>query len=179
MCDSQKGIHNNALIQIYPRKSQLPCVTALGKGSSRPREGSLLSGGGSNPSKYAASEEWADMIDGFQKAALETRLGIPMLYGVDAVHGNNNVYGATIFPHNIGLGATSWNGRKMHSDHHFLTEILKHKLGFKGFLITDWEAVDRLSDPYGSNYRECILSAINAGIDMVEMRLSFVLTQPK
>ena len=46
------------------------------------------------------------MIDGFQKGALETRLGIPIFYGVDAVHGNNNVYGATIFPHNIGLGAT-------------------------------------------------------------------------
>ncbi|KAF5956155.1 hypothetical protein HYC85_009011 [Camellia sinensis] len=46
------------------------------------------------------------MIDRFQNAALESRLGIPLLYGTDAVHGNNNVYGATVFPHNIGLGAT-------------------------------------------------------------------------
>lgn len=46
------------------------------------------------------------MVDGFQKAALESRLGIPIIYGIDAVHGNNSVYGATIFPHNIGLGAT-------------------------------------------------------------------------
>jgi beta-glucosidase len=46
------------------------------------------------------------MYDGFQRAALATPLGIPMIYGVDAVHGHNNVYGATIFPHNIGLGAT-------------------------------------------------------------------------
>jgi len=41
-----------------------------------------------------------------QKAALKTRLGIPIIYGIDAVHGNNNVYNATIFPHNVGLGAT-------------------------------------------------------------------------
>ena len=46
------------------------------------------------------------MYDGFQRGALATPLGIPMIYGFDAVHGHNNVYGATIFPHNIGLGAT-------------------------------------------------------------------------
>ncbi|KAJ0248361.1 Glycoside hydrolase family 3 C-terminal domain-containing protein [Hirschfeldia incana] len=52
------------------------------------------------------SEDWAKMIDGFQTAALETRLAIPIIYGLDAVHGNNKFYGTTIFPHNIGLGAT-------------------------------------------------------------------------
>ncbi|CAH8382090.1 unnamed protein product [Eruca vesicaria subsp. sativa] len=52
------------------------------------------------------SEDWAEMIDGFQTAALETRLAIPIIYGLDAVHGNNKFYGTTIFPHNIGLGAT-------------------------------------------------------------------------
>lgn len=46
------------------------------------------------------------MVDGYQKSALESRLGIPLIYGIDAVHGNNSVYGATIFPHNVGLGAT-------------------------------------------------------------------------
>ena len=46
------------------------------------------------------------MIDRFQHSALQSRLGIPIIYGSDAVHGNNNVYGATIFPHNVGLGAT-------------------------------------------------------------------------
>ncbi|KAB2627177.1 lysosomal beta glucosidase-like [Pyrus ussuriensis x Pyrus communis] len=45
------------------------------------------------------------MIDGFQKGALSSRLGIPMIYRIDAVHGHNNVYNATIFPHNVGLGA--------------------------------------------------------------------------
>jgi beta-glucosidase len=67
--------------------------------------GSLLSGGGSAPATNTPSA-WADMVDGYQRVAVSSRLGIPILYGVDAVHGHNNVYGATIFPHNIGLGAT-------------------------------------------------------------------------
>ncbi|MFF0306255.1 glycoside hydrolase family 3 N-terminal domain-containing protein [Streptosporangium sp. NPDC004379] len=69
------------------------------------RLGSLLSGGGSAPSPNNAAS-WADMYDGFQRAALATPLGVPLVYGADAVHGHNNVVGATIFPHNIGLGAT-------------------------------------------------------------------------
>jgi beta-glucosidase len=66
--------------------------------------GSVLSGGGSGP-RINDPAHWADMIDGYQKAALSSRLGIPILYGVDAVHGNNNVRGSVVFPHNIGLGA--------------------------------------------------------------------------
>ncbi|KAF6153492.1 hypothetical protein GIB67_027359 [Kingdonia uniflora] len=233
--------------------------------------GSILSGGGSVPFKRASAADWADMIDLFQKSALESRLGIPILYSTDAVHGHNNVYGATIFPHNVGLGATrdedlvrrigiatalevratgvhstfapcvagtppqehpkgypyvagrknvvacakhfvgdggthrginegntissfdelekihiepyldclsqgvstimasysSWNGSRMHSDYFLLTDILKQKLGFQGFVISDWEGIDRLSVPHGSNYRYCISASINAGIDMV------------
>jgi len=67
--------------------------------------GSILSGGGSVPGGNTAAD-WVSMYNGMQQAALSTRLGIPILYGIDAVHGNNNVYGATIFPHNIGLGCT-------------------------------------------------------------------------
>jgi beta-glucosidase len=67
--------------------------------------GSILSGGGSTPTENTP-EAWADMVDRFQRAALRTRLGIPLLYGIDAVHGNGNALGATVFPHNIGLGAT-------------------------------------------------------------------------
>jgi beta-glucosidase len=67
--------------------------------------GSLLSGGGSVPEGNTAVA-WADMVDGYQREALSTRLQIPMIYGVDAVHGHSNVVGATIFPHNTGLGAT-------------------------------------------------------------------------
>ncbi|KAB1225766.1 Beta-glucosidase BoGH3B [Morella rubra] len=275
--------------------------------------GSILSAGGSGPSESekALSSDWANMVDGYQKSALESRLGIPLIYGIDAVHGNNSVYGATIFPHNVGLGATrdadlcrkigeatalevrasgihytfapcvavcrdprwgrcyesysedtvivrkmtsivtglqgqpphehpkgypfvagrnnviacakhfvgdggterginegdtllpfedlerihmapyldclsqgvstvmasysSWNGRRLHADRFLLTEILKEKLGFKGFVISDWEALDRLSEPRGSNYRSCISSAVNAGIDMVMVPLRFEL----
>ncbi|KAI3407202.1 Beta-glucosidase [Psidium guajava] len=265
--------------------------------------GSILSAGGSGPFDQALSSDWADMVDRFQKAALESRLGIPLIYGIDAVHGNNSIYGATIFPHNIGLGATrdaelvqrigvatalevrasgipytfapcvavlkdprwgrsyesysedtdivrkmtaivtglqgqppqghpngypfvagrnnviacakhfvgdggtergvnegntitsyedlerihmapyldcisqgvstvmasysSWNGRRLHSDHFLITEVLKNKLGFQGFVISDWEGLDRLSEPRGSNYRRCISLAVNAGIDMI------------
>ena len=67
--------------------------------------GSILSGGGSTPASNTP-EAWADMVDRYQAAALETRLGIPLLYGVDSVHGHGNLLGATVFPHNIGLGAT-------------------------------------------------------------------------
>lgn len=66
--------------------------------------GSLLSGGGSSPYPNTP-ESWVKMYDRFQEMALNTRLGIPVIYGIDAIHGNNNLYGATIFPHNIGLGA--------------------------------------------------------------------------
>ncbi len=66
--------------------------------------GSVLSGGGSVPESNTP-EAWADMVDEFQRAALNTRLGIPLLYGVDSVHGHANLLGATVFPHNIGLGA--------------------------------------------------------------------------
>jgi len=67
--------------------------------------GSVLSGGGGNPTPNTP-ETWRDMVASFEDGATRSRLGIPLLYGVDAVHGHNNVYGATIFPHNIGLGAT-------------------------------------------------------------------------
>lgn len=66
--------------------------------------GSILSGGGSVPAGGQAVN-WADMVDGYQREALSTPLQIPMIYGVDAVHGHSNVVGATIFPHNTGLGA--------------------------------------------------------------------------
>ncbi|CAN8278036.1 unnamed protein product [Cochlearia groenlandica] len=263
--------------------------------------GSVLNAGGSWPVEDAKPSDWADMIDDFQRSALASRLGIPIIYGIDAVHGNNDVYGATVFPHNIGLGATrdedlvrrigaatalevracgahwafapcvavnprwgrcyesygevakivcemtslvlglqgeppqehangypfvsgrknvvacakhfvgdggtdkavnegntilsfedlnrihiapykrcisqgvstimasysSWNGDKLHSHYFLLTEVLKQKLGFKGYVVSDWEGVDRLSDPPGSNYRNCVKIAVNAGIDMV------------
>lgn len=67
--------------------------------------GSVLSGGGSTPTPNTP-EAWADMVDAYQSRALDTRLGIPLLYGIDSVHGDNNLVGATVFPHNIAMGAT-------------------------------------------------------------------------
>ncbi len=257
--------------------------------------GSLLSGGGSSPASNTAAA-WADMYDGYQTYALATRLKIPLLYGIDAVHGHNNVKGATIFPHNIGLGATrdpelvkrasaviakevagtgidwtfapciavprderwgrtyegfgetpelqvmmapaavegfqgtlsgknteilacakhfvgdggtlggddqgntilteeelraihmpgyveaikqgvgsimasynSWNGTKLHGHKYLLTDVLKGELGFKGFVVSDWEAVDQIN----GDYPTAILYAISAGVDMVMVPIRY------
>ncbi|TYG37223.1 hypothetical protein ES288_D13G124500v1 [Gossypium darwinii] len=271
--------------------------------------GSVLGGGGSAPSPQASPEAWINMINDFQKGSLATRMQIPMIYGIDAVHGNNNVYKATIFPHNIGLGATrhymllrdpklvkkigaatalesratgipyvfapciavcrdprwgrcyesysedphlvdamteivpglqgdmpaksskgvpfvagnknvaacakhyvgdggttkginenntvinwhdllsihmpgyytsiikgvstvmvsysSWNGVKMHANRDLVTGFLKNKLRFRGFVISDWEGIDRITYPPHANYTYSIQAAIGSGIDMV------------
>jgi beta-glucosidase len=68
--------------------------------------GSLLSGGSSDPKAGNSLNAWTDMYDSYQRHALKTRLAIPILYGVDAVHGHNNVSGAVVFPHNVALGCT-------------------------------------------------------------------------
>jgi hypothetical protein len=67
--------------------------------------GSVLSGGGSVPTPNTPTA-WADMVDRYQAQALQTPLQIPLIYGIDTVHGDGNMDGATVFPHNIGLGAT-------------------------------------------------------------------------
>jgi beta-glucosidase len=280
-------------------------MTQVEKGSIRLKDitarflGSLLSGGGGYPMPNDP-ESWAGMIDGFQEYALKTRLAIPLVYGADGVHGHNNVAGATVFPHNIGLGAardpdlvqrigratavemaatgvrwnfapvvavpqdirwgrtyegygenaslgselasayvhglqdvdgardladpttvlatpkhyvgdggtawgssatymidqgvtevdeatlravhlppykaavdagalsimvsfSSWQDTKMHAQKYLLTDVLKGELGFSGFLVSDWQAIDQIPGPYYSD----IVTAINAGIDMV------------
>ncbi|MEW6702284.1 MAG: glycoside hydrolase family 3 protein, partial [Bacteroidota bacterium] len=251
--------------------------------------GSILNGGDSEPDDITA-KGWADLYDKYQNVALKTRLKIPIIWGIDAVHGHNNVDGAVIFPHNIGLGATrnpklveevarvtaeeikgtgiqwnfapciavvrderwgrtyesfgedselvkelgaaylkglqgkdlsektsalasakhyvgdggttngkdqgntqideaalrkihlqgyieaikagvksimvsynSWNGEKLHGYKYLLTDVLKSELGFKGFLVSDWAAIDQLSDSYKSS----IEKSINAGLDMI------------
>ncbi|KAI3869655.1 hypothetical protein MKX03_011852 [Papaver bracteatum] len=265
--------------------------------------GSLLSGGGSVPRAEATAEEWIDMVNNFQNGSLSSRLGIPMIYGIDAVHGNNNVYKATIFPHNVGLGCardpelvkrigsatalevratgiqyafapciavcrdprwgrcyesysenskivqemteiilglqgdvpadsrkgvpyvggnnkvaacakhfvgdggttkginenntvtdwhgllsihmpgyynsiikgvstimvsySSWNGGKMHANRDLVTNFLKDTLNFRGFVISDWQGIDRITSPAGTNYTYSVQAGINAGIDMI------------
>ncbi|SDG08309.1 beta-glucosidase [Lentzea fradiae] len=69
--------------------------------------GSVLNGGGSWPgnNKRATPQDWLALADAYWEASKATRTKIPVIWGIDAVHGNNNVFGATVFPHNIGLGA--------------------------------------------------------------------------
>jgi beta-glucosidase len=250
--------------------------------------GSVLSGADSLP-KPNEPATWVEMYDRYQSQALATRLGIPILYGVDAVHGHGAVKGATIFPHNIGMGCTrdpavveaaarvtaremagtgldwnfapciavarderwgrtyesfgedpelavslgpaairgmeqatdgtavlatakhfladggtqggkdqgdariteedlrrihlpgyvaavkagvgsvmvsysSWNGQFMHGNKHLINDVLKGELGFGGFVVTDWQAIDRMAP---GDYSQAIEIALNAGIDMV------------
>ncbi len=68
--------------------------------------GSILSGGNSDPKEGNSLQAWTDLYERLQQHALKSRLKIPILYGIDAVHGNSNLLGAVIFPHNIGLGCT-------------------------------------------------------------------------
>lgn len=71
--------------------------------------GSVLNGGGSwpNGNKYATPAEWVALADQYYEASMatDTVVKVPIIWGIDAMHGNSNVHGATLFPHNIGLGA--------------------------------------------------------------------------
>ncbi len=98
------------LISRMTLSEKIGQMTQVEKGSISPAEvklfsiGSVLSGGGGSPNENSP-EAWAKMVDSYQEAALQSRLEIPLIYGVDAVHGHANLKGATFFPHNIGLGA--------------------------------------------------------------------------
>lgn len=108
---SSLAVDIDALVADMTLDEKVGQMTQAERSSATPADvrtyflGSILSGGGSAPASNTPTG-WADMHDAYQNAALSTRLGVPILYGIDAVHGHNNVIGATIFPHNIGLGAT-------------------------------------------------------------------------
>jgi beta-glucosidase len=75
------------------------------------RLGSVLAGGNSGPDggQYGTAAQWQKLCDAFYQASMDTsggRLAIPVLFGIDAVHGHNNLVGSTLFPQNVGLGAT-------------------------------------------------------------------------
>ena len=76
------------------------------------RLGSVLSGGNSAPGPlpYAKAEEWLELADAYWDASTDpegVEVAIPIIWGIDAVHGHANLLGATIFPHNVGLGAAN------------------------------------------------------------------------
>ena len=100
--------------------------------------GSILSGGGSAPTPNNLYS-WIDMYNQYQNVSLQSSSGIPLIYGIDAVHGHNNVYGAVIFPHNIGLGATN-NPELIHK----VSEITSIEVAATGI---DWTFAPCLSSP--------------------------------
>lgn len=69
--------------------------------------GSVLSGGGSIPNNINTLSNWSSFVDNLQNECLSSEVPIPFLYGIDAVHGHNNLKDAVIFPHNIGVGAAN------------------------------------------------------------------------
>lgn len=101
----------NDLVEQMTLAEKIGQMAQVEKNSLSPQDvaayfiGSVLSGGGGNPNPNTP-ENWAAMVRSFQEAALQTRLKIPLIYGADGVHGHNNVHGAVIYPHNIGLGAS-------------------------------------------------------------------------
>jgi beta-glucosidase len=99
------------LLSRMTLEEKLGQMALVEKGSVTPEElaehgiGAVLSGGGGAPRPNTIAA-WRELVAGYQEAAASTRLGIPVLYGVDAVHGHNNLRDAVVFPHNVGLGAT-------------------------------------------------------------------------
>jgi beta-glucosidase len=102
-----------ALLARMTLDEKIGQMTQIENGSVTPDQaasallGSVLSGGDGNPRGGANdARSWYDMVNGYQQAALGTRLGIPILYGADMIHGDAHLTGTTVFPHNVGLGAT-------------------------------------------------------------------------
>ncbi|PWA56644.1 glycoside hydrolase family 3 C-terminal domain-containing protein [Artemisia annua] len=133
-----------------------------------------------------------NMVNELQKGSLSTRLGIPMMYGNNDVNGNSNAYGATIFPQNIALEVTrdpelkkagapyyeairkgvatikvSYPSRNGHKNKELITELLKDKLKFRGFVISDFMSIDMITGPAHASYAYLIEQSVGAGVDMI------------
>ena len=104
--------------------------------------GSVIHTQGVNPGETA--KEWQQKFIKLQKQALSTRLGIPLLFGVDAIHGQNTFNGATIFPHNIGLGATA--NAKLVEEAAAITAIEAQATGF------NWVFSPCIAIPYNEKW---------------------------
>lgn len=101
-----------ALVEKMTIDEKLGQMVMADKQSARPEDvteyflGAIVSSGERMPNRNS-QEAWLEVSGSFKKAASSTRLGIPLLCGIDAVHGQNSVYGAVVYPHNIGLGAAA------------------------------------------------------------------------
>lgn len=127
--------------------------------------GSVLNGGNGRPNKnvYAKASEWLELADQFYNASVDKtggRTGVPIIWGIDSVHGNNSVFGGTIFPHNIGLGAA--NDPKLMVEVGRITAIESAAIG------TDWTFAPALSVPrddrWGRTYEGYSESPVVAGV---------------
>jgi beta-glucosidase len=97
------------LAMMTPAEKAAQMVMAIAPTVAEVRDiapGAVFSGGSSIPPGGYAPAAWVTMVDGYMQAAAQSRLAIPIFYGVDALHGNNKATGTVIFPHNIGLGST-------------------------------------------------------------------------
>ncbi|XP_044948213.1 beta-glucosidase BoGH3B-like [Hordeum vulgare subsp. vulgare] len=68
---------------------------------------------------------------------------------------------------------SSWNGKKMHANHFLVTDFLKNKLKFRGFVISDWQGIDRITSPPGVNYSYSVEAGVGAGIDMIMVPFAY------
>jgi len=118
--------------------------------------GSIIHTQGPTPGNDAA--EWQAKFTELQKLALSTRLGIPMFFGVDAVHGQNTYAGATIFPHNIGLGAA--NNPKLVEDAAAITAIEARATGF------NWVFSPCVAIPYNEKWGR-VYEAFSESTDII------------
>ena len=105
--------------------------------------GSLLSGGGSAPIPNTL-DAWIKMYNEYQTISMQSSSGIPMIYGIDAVHGHSNVVGAVIVPHNIGLGAT-WNTELVED----LSKVVANEVAATGI---DWTFAPCIAVPQNEKW---------------------------
>ena len=106
--------------------------------------GSVLNGGNGRPNRdpYAPASAWLDLADAYWAASTDTSdggVGVPIIWGIDSVHGNNSYFGGTIFPHNIGLGAAN--------DENLMMEIGRVTAVETAAIGTDWTFAPALSIP--------------------------------
>lgn len=113
------------------------------------RLGSVLSGGNSAPGDkpYAGTQAWLDAADAYYEASIDPEgvdVAIPMIWGIDAVHGHTNLVGGVVFPHNIGLGAANDPGLI-----HRISEITAQELSVSGH---DWTFAPTLAVPQNDRW---------------------------
>lgn len=115
--------------------------------------GSVLSGGGDFSNSGWSVSQWNDMIDGYQKNVMGSSAGIPIIYGIDAVHGVGKMQGAVVFPHNIGIGAA--NDPELT---YRMGQAVANEMKLNGILLNFAPCVALCEDPRWGRSYECYSS---------------------